>query len=67
MNKGLFGFAISLIFVLLGISLITDADWNLPQGDFTIRNYVGILVVAFFGTLFILGLIKLFSANMKVK
>ena len=67
MNKGIFALGVPLLFILLGVGLFTDANWNLPEGDFTVKNYVGIVVAAFFGILFILALTKLFSGIRKVK
>lgn len=67
MNKGIFALGVPMLFVLLGFSLITNANWQLPDEDFTVKNYIGIVVVAFFGTLFILGLIKVFSGGKRVK
>ena len=63
MNKGIFGLGMPLLFILLGFGLLTDENWQIPAGGFTVKNYTGIIVLVFFGTLFILGIIKLVSQS----
>lgn len=56
-----FSLSLSMMFVIIGLSLITNNDWSFPQGDFTFKNYVGFTVILFFSSLFLIGLAKLFS------
>jgi len=67
MKQGIFTPGLPLLFVLLGFSLITDENWQFPDGDFTFKNYVGMVVIAFFGTLAVLSIVKLISGGTRAK
>lgn len=66
MNKGHFGIAIAILFVILGIYL-TSVDFNNPDGSLSWKNYAGIACIVFFGALAGIGILRLVFPRKKTR
>ncbi|MBK9256155.1 MAG: hypothetical protein IPM42_11765 [Saprospiraceae bacterium] len=58
-TKGLFGIGLSILFVMLGVYLLTEFPKNNLNLNPLLVKGIGIACILFFGAIFILGMRKL--------
>lgn len=61
-----FGIGLSLLFIILGVYIATDASRYNPDGSLSWQNYVGIACAVFFGIVLVAAIYNLVKGRPKL-